>query len=120
MWEHGVRHLLYAFELYEMQLAANRYILHGHPLSALSWQIPDVQDFLQRWDLQKQSLDMCRFDMVSYDEYGVGLVKKPTGIITNAEYISARLCKRCTGGHRHVPLTNGRARQAQIDPEKMF
>ena len=77
-----------------------------------------MTDFLHRWNLRRQSLDMCRFGMLSCDANGFGLVKKPTGIFTNAEFISSRLDKRCVGGHRHVPLTDGRAKNAQIYPQQ--
>lgn len=58
-------------------------------------------------------MDMCGFEMVSKDERCEALVKRPAGIMTNAEHVAARLGKQCTGGHKHVMLTDGRADAAQ-------
>eukprot|EP00973_Karenia_brevis_P013456 1827317-Karenia_brevis.AAC.1 len=61
---------------------------------------------------------MCRFGMTSKDEFGEGLVYKPTGFATNSPRIAEMLNRRCTNHdgpakHRHVTLMNGRAKAAQ-------
>ena len=119
MIAYGTRHLLFVIELYELQLRAGRYILHEHPLSASSWHLPELTDFMHRWDLKRFSGHMCRFGMTSEDANGPGLVKKPTGFICNADYIVSRLNKHCTGDHRHVHLMNGRADAARIYPDDL-
>ena len=63
--------------------------------------------------------DMCRFGMSSEDSLGSAPVKKPTGWMTNSLHISDALEKRCSGGHRHVQLTDGRARACQVYPVKL-
>eukprot|EP00973_Karenia_brevis_P038609 5327651-Karenia_brevis.AAC.1 len=54
--------------------------------------------------------------MTSKDEYGEGLVYKPTGFATNSPRIAEMLNRRCTNHehrfnsgnkHRHVQLMNG-------------
>ena len=39
---------------------------------------------------------MCYFGMQSKDENGIGLVKKPTMMMTNAPEVASRVGKRCT------------------------
>ena len=55
---------------------------------------------------------MCAFGMVSEDNHGEALVKKPTGFMTNAHKLAEILEKDCSGDHRHVVLIGGgRARR---------
>eukprot|EP00973_Karenia_brevis_P046741 6486121-Karenia_brevis.AAC.1 len=59
--------------------------------------------------------------MTSSDEWGKGLVYKPTGFATNSPRIAEMLNKRCTNHdskakHRHVILLSGRAKAAQVYP----
>ena len=49
---------------------------------------------------------------------------KRTGFLTNAVCIAKRLTKRCPNKlgyqvHRHVVLTNGRPKAAQVHPDKL-
>ena len=39
-------HLLFVTELYQMQIDAKRYFLHGHPVAATSWQLACVKEVL--------------------------------------------------------------------------
>ena len=62
--------------------------------------------------------------MTSWDIYGEGLVKKPTGFATNSPCLAAALEKPCSNDsgnswHRHVPLVGGKARAAQVYPPKL-
>ena len=59
---------------------------------------------------------MCRLGMSSEDALGSAPVKQPTGWMTNSLRISDAMEKRCSGGHRHVQLTDGRANACQIYP----
>ena len=54
--------------------------------------------------------------MTQHDDVGPGLIQKPRGFLTNASEIAHILQKRCSGGHRHIPLLGGRARLAQVYP----
>ena len=62
---------------------------------------------------------MCAFGMLQEDEHGVGLVKKPTGFMTNSRCIADRLKRPCEGGHRHIHLINGRAKRAEVYPDEL-
>ena len=57
--------------------------------------------------------------MVAKDELGEGLVRKSTQIVTNVPELRDILCRRCPGGHRHVHLMNGRAKDAAVYPEQL-
>ena len=75
--------------------------------------------FMHRWNLEKLTAHMCRFNMTATDGEHSGLVKKPTSFITNAEYLRNLLELHCTGGHRQMHLINGRAANARIYPHDL-
>lgn len=52
MWQYGLKHLLSTLELYEIQLEQGGYMLHGHPQSATNWHVPELEEFMQRHNLQ--------------------------------------------------------------------
>ena len=62
---------------------------------------------------------MCQFGMVSKDKEGEGPVKKTTRLMTNAIMIRDRLGRKCKSLHRHIHLTDGRAKKAQVYPEEL-
>ena len=63
-------HMRFVSELYNEQVAGNRYFLHGHPRYATSWQL-DCMKELQ--DLP--SVDTVRGDQCQY--VGPGLRRQP-------------------------------------------
>ena len=70
--------------------------------------------------VRKVKSHMCAFGMYDYDHQGGGLVKKPTGFMTNASKLAERLERDCSGDHRHVVLIGGgRARRAQVYPNEL-
>ena len=69
--------------------------------------------------IRKINAQMCRFKMFSEHEMGRGLVKKPTGFLTNSEHMKNQLDKKCLGGHRHVHLLGGRTKACQVYPENL-
>ena len=67
---------------------------------------------------------MCAYGMKSTDEKGEGLVKKPTGWLTNSPYIAEQVSALCSNRwkgrlHRHVHLISGRAKAAEVYPLKL-
>ena len=102
--------------LYKLQHDQGRYFLHEHPASASSWKEASMVELMNTHGVERVVADMCCFGMVSHDEQGTGLVKKPTGCLTNAECISRELSQRCVGGHRHVHLIGGKASAAEVYP----
>lgn len=69
--------------------------------------------------ISKTNAHMCRYSMTSSDDMGVGLVKKPTGFLTNSHHLREQLTKTCPGNHRHVQLTEGKTKACQVYPEKL-
>ena len=66
-------------------------------------------------------LFMCAFGMLSRDDQGVGLVKKPTYMMTNFPEGGKRLDNRCCNKHmaegeKHRHVRGGRASHAQVYP----
>ena len=118
--KHGRRHLGFSLELYRLQHENGLYFLHEHPLNAASWEHEGVKELLTLPDAVKIKSHMCAFGMRDEDHAGGGLVKKPTGFMTNAIKIADILSQDCSGDHRHVVLIGGgRARRAQVYPNEL-
>ena len=67
---------------------------------------------------------MCAYGMKSKDEFGEGLVKKPTGWATNSPYIAEQVSQLCSNRHkgakhRHAHLISGKAKAAEVYPVKL-
>ena len=118
-YAYGLSHLLFSLELYAIQIKEGRYMLHEHPLSASSWRVPEVVEFMTMHGLTRVRGDMCCFNMVQKDDDGWALIKKPTGYMCNSLYIRSELERKCEGGHRHIPLMSGRAKAAQVYPDEL-
>ena len=109
-------HIMFCFEMYELQRKAGRYFAHEHPSSASSWSRPEVLEMLLRDDCELVEVDMCDFGLTASDEYGEALVRKRTKVLTNSPEVARRIARKCTGDHRHVHLIGGRAKRAQLYP----
>ena len=103
-------HIVFCFEMYEIQRRAGRYFMHEHPSSASSWSRPEVLEMLLREDVELVEVDMCDFGMTASDEFGEALVRKRTKILTNSAEVARRVARKCSGGHRHVHLIGGKAK----------
>ena len=90
-WDHGMKHLLFAFEMYEIQIKAGRYFLHEHPNSATSWHVPEIVQLMSKYDLTKTTVHMCMYGMRGKDKIGEGPIKKPTGWLTNSDWITSAM-----------------------------
>jgi hypothetical protein len=117
--EKGERHMRFAVKLYTIQVEAGRWFLHEHPNSATSWRMPEMVKLMETYDLAKTVAHMCRYGMYYKDHMGIGKVKKPTGFLTNSQYLRDQLSSKCLGGHRHVQLVGGRAIACQVYPDKL-
>ena len=109
-------HILFCFEMYEIQRRSGRYFAHEHPSSASSWKLPVVLEMLLKEDVELIEIDMCDFGMTATDELGEALVRKRTKMLTNSPEVARRVARKCTGDHRHVHLVGGRAKRAQLYP----
>ena len=107
----------FAIKIYRLQVEGGRFFIHEHPNSASSWKLQEMAKFMDDIGIGKVVGHMCRFGMESQDEQGIGLVKKPTGFLSNSAVVRDQLERKCIGGHRHVALVGGRAKACQIDPK---
>ena len=74
---------------------------------------------METYGLTKTVAHMCRYGMYSKDHNGIGKVKKPTGFLTNSQYLKDLLSSKCLGGHRHIQLVGGKAHACQVHPDKL-
>jgi hypothetical protein len=138
-------HLTFCCQLYLDQIAAGRYFLHEHPLSADSWTHPGIVHVQTKENVATVKSDMCQFGMQSKADDGTyRLVMKPTRWMSNARCILRRLARQCPcrqGGvvgqmvvpttdinvpkchrsqiHKHTQLLSGKAAAAQEYPDDL-
>ena len=97
-----------------MQLKAGRHFAHEHPASSTAWNLPEMKQVILQHEVDTVTTHMCSFGMTASEDKGIGLVKKPTKIMSSSAEIIKRICKTCNGNHRHVHLVLGRAKAAQV------
>ena len=115
-------HIRFCIVLYKMQMDEGRYWLHEHPWSARSWDMPEMEELLKDPRVQVAHADQCQYGLTAKVQAGSderGPAKKPTGFIGNAWAIISRLRRRCDGGHVHVKLEGGRAKNAALYPDEL-
>ena len=118
--ENTMEHIRCCVNIYKYQYEQGMYYLHEHPQSASSWKLATMTKLIQRTSPEFVVANMCAFGMHDRDHQGGGLVKKPTGFMTNATMIAKKLAKPCSGDHRHIVLIgHGRARRAQVYPNEL-
>ena len=79
--EKAIRHIRFCCELYQLQMDAGRYFLHGHPWSARSWQVKEVAKLMADPRVKKVRTNTCRFEMTT------DVLKKgwPTGLVKSEQ-----------------------------------
>ena len=124
--EEGMMHLKTACDAYRRRYEAGRYFLHEHPASADSWSEECVLELMNLPGVQKVRGPMCRWHMSAEDGEGRGYVRKETCWLTNSPQLAKVLEGECTNKdpskewHRHVHLTDGRAKGAQVYPPRLM
>ena len=111
--------LEFGIEMCPMQLRAGRAFVFEHPLTASSWEIAAAQELMNMKSVETSVFEMCQYGMCAEDQFGSGLVRKSTRILTNVPEVADHFSRRCPGGHRHVPLLNGRPKAAAAYPERL-
>ena len=106
-------HLEFCMRVYQMQINAGRYFIHGHPKGATSWRERSVERLAKTDGVITIDIDMCAFGMTAEDEKEPGKVKKAMATMTNLPHVAWRINRRCTNNHRRVHLLNGKAAPAQ-------
>ena len=80
--------------------------------------MPEMQQLILEYGIDSVKMNMCSFGMTAKDEQGVGLVAKPTRIMSSSPEVLKRINRPCCGGHRHVHLISGKAKAAQVYPRQ--
>ena len=106
-------------KLCRIQVAEGLYFLHEHPAGASSWKEECVKEILELPNVERVVGNTCAFGVLQEDSQGVGMIKKPTGFMTNACKIAEELNKECERKHTHVHLMNGRAKRAEVYPDEL-
>ena len=119
-------HVIGLMKLCAIQVRENQYFLFEHPKTATSWKMAEIERVSRIDGVPIVTTHMCALGMLSKDEEGVGLVKKPTSMMTNSPELGRRLAKRCCNNdcpeadqHRHVELINGRVCHDQVYPRAL-
>ncbi len=115
-------HLAFVCELYELQVANERYFLHEHPAYATSWNVGCIMKVASLAGVRRVTGDQCQYGQ----ETGSGEpVKKPTGWMSNSDEVLKSLEAKCLGrdgwcsrtaGGRHQTASGRRAREAAVYP----
>ena len=117
----AIEHLKFTFEFLEIQMKNAKYVICGRPWSSESWKHDIIKEAEARFGMNICKLCQCYFATQEYtDRHGTtGLIKKPTGSMTNCPDISQKLNKMCTADHKHVGLFGGLSQKLQAYPEKL-
>ena len=111
----GELHMDFSVSLAEMQINEGRGFILEQPAPATSWQRPKTRRLLQRPEVHRIRLDMCRFGLrAKCGPHEGELVQKPTVLATNIPEIAAHVNKVCQKTHRHGQLLGGAAKHAAI------
>ena len=118
-------HLQWCCRLYQKQLDRGAYFLHEHPAGATSWKTPEIAALLAHPLVDRIVADQCQFGQQT--DSGDPL-RKPTGFMSNAPHLLARLSKRCFGkgglctrprGGRHAECLGKKAQRAAIFQDEL-
>ena len=116
----GRTHLEFVLQIYRLQIAGGRYVLHEHPATAKSWEEDGMQELITRNDVFDVISHQCAYGLTSIGDDGQPRpVLKPTRWLSNSRHMIYRLSKRCKRHHEHHLLTDGRARAAEIHPAEL-
>ena len=111
-WDAAVKLFSVAVDLCCYQSRRGGLFAFEHPHSSSAWNLPVVARLASLPGVCSSVLHMCQYNLRAVDEFGEGFAMKPTRVITNSSAIGEAICRKCSGGHRHVALINGRARKA--------
>ena len=110
-----------------MQIDAKRYLLHGHPAGATSWQLVCVKELLSHDQVERVNGDQCRYDQAGASG---APIRKATGWMSNSDEVLRTLDATCPGrspssggvcsnGKWHGIASGRAAREAAVYPFKL-
>ncbi len=111
----GLHHWSVAVRVCKWQHKRKKIFLLEHPRTSKAWQEEEVKSLMEMEGVYTCHTDMCAYGL----EVGGGPNRKPTTWVTNSREIAEELQRRCTGGHVHVHLMGGRAKEAAVYPREL-
>ena len=115
----GTKHLEFCCKIYMIQVAAGRYFIHGHLLTATSWATECMTKLRECPAVYTAEAHMCAYGLQAKDKHGPGYAKELTIFLTNSIVSARALSWKCPEKHGHVHLMERRARAAAIDPQEL-
>ena len=122
-------HLDFVISLYVEQIAGGRFFLHEHPAYASSWSEDAMRELESTPGVRRITSDQCMFGQeVTFGMFRGQPIKKPTGFLSNAPMLLARLEMRCKGiggqcsrrrGGAHRTCSGSVAREAARYPLRL-
>ena len=61
--QEAIRHLKFAFQVYQLQAEAGRYFAHEHPDTADCWDLDFIKDFILKYDVGMATMDQCQYGL---------------------------------------------------------
>ena len=113
------RHLRVCIKMYKLQADNNRYFLHEHPASALSWKELQITAPAKDPRVHCVVADQCQYGLTTPAEGDASKhmpALKPTRFMTSSPQMAAMSNKRCPRIHEHQPLVGRRCAQAAFYP----
>ena len=118
-WQ-GVTLLKFAMELAKEQVEQGRYFIFEHPASASSWKRKEVTAVTGMNGVRIYTADQCMYGLVAPKGKSEKLpAKKRTRFMSNAPEAEDELSQKCDNSHQHQQLISGRAKAAEVYPEKL-
>ena len=120
-WREDRRHLKFMAQVYRIQMTQGRWFLHEHPASASSWSLKEITDLMDMGGVGVVQADQCMYGLQTWGRNGRGVAhaRKRTQFMSNSAEIRLELSRKCTGEHRHQPLTGGRAEASSRYPKEL-
>ena len=94
-------HMEFLCELYEAQVARDRYFVH-ELTSEVNSRIQCVAKIMAMPGTRTTVADLCMFGLAACVGGGPGFVKASVRTVTNARQVGMRMRSKCTGTHRHA------------------
>ena len=108
-------HMSFAMSLLEDQLARGGHGLHEHPDTATSWQLKEVQAYLEHDEVMLVKSHLCRFGLRVRGE----VRPQSTLFATTCDAIAVNLQKLCKCPTLYEPLISGQPGLAQVYPPEL-
>lgn len=86
--DHGRTHSGFCMEFYEVQLREGRFLFHGHPQVASSWQEDCVRRSMERAGVQRVIGHQCVYGLKGSGGNRFGFVRTSIGVMTGSQCVA--------------------------------